>query len=61
MADRWKRPLIAKWDFVLDTHNFQKPKLAEGEAVREGLRQAVTRPFRVGAVFLIPRRGAASG
>lgn len=51
VADRWKRPLIAEWDFVLDTHNFQEPKLAEGEAVRRGLRHAVTRPFRVVPFF----------
>ena len=51
VADRWKRPLIALWDFVLDTNNPAKPKLAEGEAVRQGLRLAVTRPFRVVPFF----------
>ena len=51
VADRWKRPLIAKWDFVLDTNNSCDPKLAEGEAVRRGLRHAVTRPFRVVPFF----------
>jgi mannose-6-phosphate isomerase class I len=51
VADRWKRLLIAKWDFVLDTHNPDEPKLAEGEAVRCGLRHAVTRPFRVVPFF----------
>jgi len=51
VADRWKRPLIAKWDFVLDTKNPDEPKLAEGEAVRRGLRLAVTRPFRVVPFF----------
>lgn len=51
VADRWKRPLIARWDFVLDTHNPAEPKLAEGEAVRRGLRHAVTRPFRVVPFF----------
>ncbi len=51
MCDRWKRPLIAQWDFVLDTNNPREPKLAEGEAVRRGLRQAVTRPFRVVPFF----------
>jgi mannose-6-phosphate isomerase class I len=50
-ADRWKRPLIAKWDFVLDTTNASNPKLAEGEAVRRGLRHAVTRPIRVVPFF----------
>jgi mannose-6-phosphate isomerase class I len=51
VADRWKRPLIAKWDFVLDTHHAGEPKLAEGEAVRHALRHAVTRPFRVVPFF----------
>ncbi len=51
VCDRWKRPLIAKWDFVLDTNNPHEPKLAEGEAVRRGLRHAVTRPFRVVPFF----------
>ena len=51
VADRWKRPLMAKWDFVLDTHNSGEMKLAEGEAVRRGLRHAVTRPFRVVPFF----------
>jgi mannose-6-phosphate isomerase class I len=51
VCDRWKRPLIANWDFVLDTNNPREPKLAEGEAVRRGLRHAVTRPFRVVPFF----------
>jgi len=51
VCDRWKRPLISQWDFVLDTNNRSEPKLAEGEAVRRGLRQAVTRPFRVVPFF----------
>jgi len=51
IADRWKRPLIARWDYVLDTHNPREPKLADGEAVREGLREAAKRPFRVMPLF----------
>ncbi len=51
VADRWKRPLISQWDFVLDTNNPREPKLADGEAVRRGLRHAVTRPFRVVPFF----------
>ncbi len=49
VCDRWKRPLIARWDFLLDTHH--EPKMAEGAAVRRGLRHAVTRPFRVVPFF----------
>ena len=51
VCDRWKRSLIAKWDFVLDVNNAREPKLAEGEAVRRGLREAVSRPFRVVPFF----------
>jgi mannose-6-phosphate isomerase class I len=51
VCDRWKRPLIREWDFVLDTNDPRAPKLADGEAVRRGLRQAVTRPFRVVPFF----------
>ena len=51
VCDRWKRPLIARWDFVLDTHVAGEPKLADGEAVRRGLRHAVSRPFRVVPLF----------
>ena len=51
VCDRWKRPLIARWDFLLDTNDARQPKLAEGEAVRRGLRQAATRPFRVVPFF----------
>jgi mannose-6-phosphate isomerase class I len=51
VCDRWKQPLIARWDYVLDTHNPLDPKLAEGGAVRRALRQAVTRPFRVVPFF----------
>jgi len=51
VADRWKRSLMARWDFVLDTNEPREPKLVAGEAVRAGLRHAVTRPFRVAPFF----------
>jgi len=51
VADRWKRPLMHVWDFVLDTTKAGEPKLAEGDAVREAMRHAVTRPFRVVPFF----------
>ncbi|MGO9112482.1 MAG: class I mannose-6-phosphate isomerase [Thermoguttaceae bacterium] len=51
VCDRWKRPLISRWDFVLDTNNAQQPKLADGAAVRRGLRHAARRPFRVVPFF----------
>ncbi len=51
VADRWKLPLIKRCDLFLDTHNPAEPKLVEGEAVRRGLRHAVSRPFRVVPFF----------
>jgi mannose-6-phosphate isomerase class I len=51
VADRWKRPLIARSDFFLDTNQSAEPKLAEGDAVRRGLCEAVKRPFRVVPFF----------
>jgi mannose-6-phosphate isomerase class I len=51
VADRWKLPWMARWDFVLDTNDSGQPKLADGKAVRRGLRHAVTRPFRVVPFF----------
>ena len=51
VCDRWKKPLIARWDFVLDTNDRNDPKLADGDAVRRGLQHAVTRPFRVVPFF----------
>ncbi|MCL4179426.1 MAG: class I mannose-6-phosphate isomerase [Verrucomicrobia bacterium] len=51
VGDRWKRRLMAQWDFVLDTNNPREPKLADGAAVRRGLRHAATRPFRVVPFF----------
>lgn len=51
VADRWKKPLLKRCDFFLDTNQPGQPKLAEGEAVRRGLAEAVRRPFRVVPFF----------
>jgi hypothetical protein len=51
VADRWKRSIIPKADYFLDTHVPAEPKLASGESIRRGLRHAVTRPFRVVPLF----------
>ncbi|HEX4348790.1 MAG TPA: mannose-6-phosphate isomerase [Verrucomicrobiae bacterium] len=51
VADRWKRPLINRWDYVLDTNAPAEPKLADAGDVRSGMREAVTRPFRLVPVF----------
>src|SRR6185312_2904957 len=46
VADRWKRPLIKRWDYLLDTNDPSQPKLAEGEDVRRGLHAAAKQPFQ---------------
>jgi hypothetical protein len=51
VTDRWKRPLIKRWDYALDTSNPGEPKLADAEDVRRGLQAAARRPFRLVPLF----------
>ncbi|MCH7225933.1 class I mannose-6-phosphate isomerase [Haloferula sp. A504] len=51
VCDKLKRELMDRWDFVLDTHQPGDPRMASGEAVREGLLEAARRPFRVVPFF----------
>ena len=51
VCDRLKRTLIDRWDYVLDTNIANEPKLADGEAVRKGLKAAASQPFRVVPFF----------
>ncbi|MCA0250693.1 MAG: class I mannose-6-phosphate isomerase [Actinobacteria bacterium] len=52
IADRHKRPLLRRIDLLLDTTaSIDEAVLVPGEAVRAGLRQATTRPFRVVPFF----------
>jgi mannose-6-phosphate isomerase class I len=51
VADRLKRKLMERWDFVLDTNTQGSPKMASGDAVRAALKQTVQRPFRVVPFF----------
>lgn len=51
VCDRLKRPLMDRWDFVLDTNQAGRPRMADGGAVRDGLREAARRPFRVVPFF----------
>ena len=51
VADRWKRPLLGRADHFLDTHVAAEPKMASGDAIRRGLRDASGRPFRVVPFF----------
>jgi mannose-6-phosphate isomerase class I len=50
-ADRWKRPLLRRFDYLLDTNDPGAPKLADGGAIRHGLSGAARRPFRVVPFF----------
>jgi mannose-6-phosphate isomerase class I len=50
-ADRVKQQLLSQIDFLLDTNAPEKPKLISGEAMRNGLRLAIQRPFRVVPFF----------
>ena len=51
VADRWKKPLLRRADFFLDTNQPRAPKLVAGDAVRQGLAETVRRPFRVVPFF----------
>ena len=51
VCDRLKKHLFDKWDFLLDTNKQGEPKLIEGNAILEGLKQTVRRPFSVVPYF----------
>lgn len=51
IADRHKKDLYEKMDFLLDTNLKDNPKMVTGEAFRGGLRQTSQRPFRVVPYF----------
>lgn len=51
VCDRLKKKLIHKWDFILDTNIRDHPRMLSGNAFREGLKMAVTRPFSVVPYF----------
>ncbi|HEY2468641.1 MAG TPA: class I mannose-6-phosphate isomerase [Terracidiphilus sp.] len=50
-ADRIKRSLLEKIDYLLDTNVPGEPKAISGAAFRRGLERAVRRPFRVVPFF----------
>ncbi len=51
IADRHKKKLYEKMDYVLDTNSKDEPKMVTGEAFREALKQAARRPFRLVPFF----------
>jgi hypothetical protein len=50
-ADRLKKKLLPKIDFLLDTNDRHTPKMIPGDAFREALRITAHRPFRVVPYF----------
>lgn len=50
-ADRLKKTIFPSIDFLLDTHDRNKPKLVAGDVVRKALNMVVSRPFRVVPFF----------
>jgi mannose-6-phosphate isomerase class I len=50
-ADRVKKSLLTKIDFLVDTNQSDRPKLISGADFRRGLKNAVSGPFRVVPLF----------
>ncbi len=50
-ADRLKKRLLPKIDFLLDTNDRQNPKLISGDLFRRSLQAVAQRPFRVVPFF----------
>ncbi len=51
VCDKLKQATLPRWDFLLDTTKPGDPRLVDGDALREGLRQSAARPFRVVPFF----------
>ena len=51
VADRLKKSLFAKIDFLLDTNDCHQPKMITGKMLLDGLRLAAGRPFEVVPFF----------
>jgi mannose-6-phosphate isomerase class I len=51
VADRHKKELLGKADFLLDTNRPHEPKMISGELFRTALASVIKRPFRVQPFF----------
>lgn len=51
LGDHIKQALLPVCDFVLETNNWQRPKMATGDALRKGLAVAARRPFSPAPFF----------
>ncbi len=50
-ADEWKKQLLSKLDFLLDTNKDETPQIISGDAFRRALAITARRPFRVVPYF----------
>ncbi len=51
VLDRWKKKLMRRWDYMLDTNNRHEAKLVSGKGILAGMEQSLTRPFSVVPFF----------
>ncbi|MBN2814395.1 MAG: class I mannose-6-phosphate isomerase [Bacteroidales bacterium] len=51
VCDRWKKKIMDRWDYVLDTNDRENPKMVSGKAIREGLDACLARPFSLMPFF----------
>ena len=51
ICDKIKKQLIGDCDYFLETNNWQKPKLAKGDVVRKGFKQASQQPIFMAPFF----------
>lgn len=51
ICDKLKKQLLSNCHYFLETNNWHKPKLAEGNTVRKGLKEATQQPFFMAKFF----------
>ncbi len=51
VCDQLKKNIWSSIDYFLDTNQQESPKLVKGKAIRDGLKQTLTQPFRVVPFF----------
>jgi hypothetical protein len=51
VADKHKKTLMTKWDFVVDSTKAGLPKIVTGATLNKAFKQAVTQPFRLVPFF----------
>lgn len=51
VCDRWKKKLMRRWNYLLDTNNRNIPKMVAGKGILDGLDQCLKQPFSVVPFF----------